>query len=151
MSEILPFPINGRPVTIKYQGWTEYISIRDQAFLQEKRSWRKRLADSHPDRHPTRKKTAALNFRRLMTKYLVWKKLERQQYWNRGLMPPDWKGSTPVPPPGYRLTPNGRWVWTTGGMYAGIHEASADSGRQEAGQQPPQARKRLQGESAAGL
>lgn len=94
MNELV-LSIPGRPVTIQYKGWTEFISIHDQNYLKEKKRLMKRTLDVHPDRMP---KGGSTFFRQRRTQYVEFRLKERWWYWSRGLMPPDWRGP-PEPPP----------------------------------------------------
>lgn len=89
--QILP----GRPVSIKHDGWVEFISIHDQHYLREKKSLMRRLIAFHPDKGKCK---TAYFFRQYRASYNEWLIRERHWYWERKLMPPDWKGA-PVPPP----------------------------------------------------
>lgn len=97
MSELVA-SILGRPSWIIHEGWKECIAVSDQAFLSEKREWKRRLAAAHPDRH-NQSKLSAKRFRGEMRRFRLWKLRQREWYWKRNLMPPDWRGTRPVAPP----------------------------------------------------
>lgn len=90
-------PLTGmRPVFIvkivSGQQVREFIEAHDQWYLSEKRAWKRRAANEHPDRSKR-----SWRFRKLLAKFQAWKLSERKWYAERGLMPPDWKGKDFVP------------------------------------------------------
>lgn len=87
MSGALVPRLSGRPVIIQFEGWTEFVSVHDQAFLAERRKWKDRLKESHPDWGGS-----ATKFRLAFRAFKQWMLREEQWYRMRGLTPPEWGG-----------------------------------------------------------
>lgn len=87
MSGALVPRFNNRPVIIQFEGWTEFVSVHDQAYLSERRKWKEKLKSSHPDAGGS-----ASAFRITFRRFKQWLIKEHQWYKMRGLTPPDWGG-----------------------------------------------------------
>lgn len=78
----------GRPSVVANNGWTVYVSVRDAAYLQTKRDWKRKLAAAHPDRGGAHDAFLAVH-----QAYTDWHTVAAAEYEVLGLLPPDMGGA----------------------------------------------------------
>lgn len=83
MNELVPVARGGRPTVIVFNGGRVFVSVHDAAFAADRRRWKLRLADAHPDRQGS-----PSAFRALHRAYERWLETERAWYAAHGVSMP---------------------------------------------------------------
>lgn len=79
-----------RPTHLTIDGWTVFVSVRDDEYERQIRVWRRKLKAAHPDTKGG-SHTKFLSTHRAFTR---WRLIEATWYANLGLTPPDgWRGA----------------------------------------------------------
>lgn len=96
MSTALIRVLPGRPATVFSHGTTVYLSIHDAYHLSERKAWKRRLAERHPDSGGA---VDRQRFRKKHGAYRAWLQRELSWYHGLGLEPPTAIKDTKKPEP----------------------------------------------------
>jgi hypothetical protein len=92
MTALVPFS-HGRPAVVRIGSCVVYISVHDAWYADQKRAWKWRMAQAHPDAGGMAK-----DFCRLQRHYERWLQGEKAWYAAYELPPPHYGGSAGPPP-----------------------------------------------------